>query len=178
MFTRSAVVALTGISESRLKTLIRREQLPPYLSKKNDAELSDPKLAQVIEGPNWNRWAAVEVVGVAVAERLMMEIGYADGLPPVTAAKIVVNNAIAIHEAQERPDTDIWAGYVGHADSKACGGFNVCGSFREIAQKIEQSKSEYRDCETARAFLVNVSAVIRAVKQRAAKNGIDFELEV
>lgn len=163
MYTRRDVCTLTGIEESRFKTLARREQLPTLRVVPNDEDE---------QASGWNRFNSFEVIQLAIAERLMCQIGYADGLRPDTAAKIASQCGEGIETALRRSAADIWVGYVGVPAERGGvdGGMNVHGTFFQIAKRL----AELGDGPAERVFLVNVSEVVRAIKQRADEHRLLF----
>lgn len=179
MHTRQDVCALTGIPVERFKTLARRDQLPTFHT--TPAGVSDEILDKARER-NWNWFAPYDVFRIAIQAQLMAEIGYADGLAASTAEKIVSNNNECIRPVFflapkgriEKPSHhDIWIGYLGFTDADGGnkGGQNLGGSLSNIVSTI---KSDERQGHKSRLFLVNVSAVLREIRQRANRLGIEF----
>lgn len=90
MFSRQDVCALTGIPVARFKSLARRNQLPtPYVPPAGASEDAQDHAKE----RGWNWFSPIDVLNIAVQERLMMQIGYADGFGADTAANVVTNNA-------------------------------------------------------------------------------------
>jgi hypothetical protein len=179
MFSRKDVCALTGIPVVRFKNLARRDQLPTiYVPPAGASEEAQDHAKE----RGWNWFTPIDVLGIAVQERLMMQIGYADGLGADTAAKIVVGNAgdigrmfwLASAPVGEPSPHDLWIGYLGYTDreGKSYGGWNISGSLATItAKSIELPAGGQRP---SRLALVNVSAVLRDIRNNAARLGITF----
>jgi len=168
MYTRRDVCGLTGIDETRFKTLARRDQLPTLLAERG------PDESHRDEGRvrGWNRFTSFEVIQIAVAERLMCQIGYADGVRPETAAKIASQCGNGIARMLGKPNgPDIWVGYVGSPveHGGADGGQDVADTILQIAKKIADLRPS-----AERVFLVNVGEVIRTIEQRAERFNILF----
>lgn len=110
----------------------------------------------------------------------MMEIGCADGYSADTAAKIVTNNAgdigriywLAAPTIGEPSRHDIWIGYLGYTDQdgRSYGGWNVGGDLDTVLQKVKANGEQQK----ARLVLVNASAVLRDIRNTAARLKIDF----
>lgn len=157
-FRRQHVCALTGIPVPRFKTLLMREQLP----------VATP--GSMAELDVWGDYSAFDVLAIAIAERLMCQMGYADGLPPGSAQQIV-SNSIGLLDHNfiaSKPRADQWIGYAAFADRD--GGFNVGGSLTDILEQVRSNP----DNPPARMFLVNASEALRDVKARAKQSGIPF----
>jgi hypothetical protein len=178
MFSRQATCDLTGISVEQFKTLARRDQLPITLT-------PNPSTRAVWESAGergWNRFTSFEVFKIAVFERLLSEIGYADGLGTQTALKIVDNGGMLadVFEMCRNCNgvpkrADIWIGYLGIANDKSSrnvGGRNLAGVLKDILSSVQKEAVE--PFSPARLFLVNVSAVMRAVLIRSEKLKIAF----
>jgi hypothetical protein len=177
MHTRQDVCALTGIPVERFKTLARREQLPTVCVPPTGT--SEETLDRVRER-NWNWFTPIDVFRIAIQSRLMSEIGY-DGLAASTAANIVISNSSDIgnvfHLAskgkiEKSSHHDIWIGYLGITDADDKN--NVCrdlsGSLANIVSTIKSVDQGHK----SRLFLVNASAVLREIRQRANRLGIEF----
>jgi hypothetical protein len=129
----------------------------------------------------WNWFAPFDVLCIAVQERLMMQIGYADGFGADTAAKIVSNNSGDIGNIfhlesatiGEPSPHDLWIGYLGYTDheGKSHGGWNISGSLVGITAKAIQPAGGQRP---ARLALVNVSEVLRSIRNNAVMMNIQF----
>jgi hypothetical protein len=169
MFQRKEVCKLTGIEEGRFKILAHRGQLPSLQAEDEGADAQ--------EAAGWKRYSALDVLMIALAERLMGQIGYADGLRPDTAAKIVSNALSGLDldplAADTAPD-DRWIGYVGEPAEPGSidGGWNVSGSVAQVALRIVESAADGN--RPARVFLINVSEVLREVRHRAEAGQITF----
>lgn len=160
MFTRQEACVLTGIPVQRFKSLVRRDQIAIIIP----------------NGPGWTYFSAMDVFKAAVQERLSCEIGYADGLSPDTAARIVSNNAEVLEDffwqfpgGEAEPDK--WIGYVGFSGDLDVnnGGKNIFGTLSEVTKSLEPNN------QPIRLFLVNADAVLREVAARAIKHlNIDF----
>lgn len=183
MFSRQDVCALTGISVARFKSLARRDQLPTtYVPPAGASEDTQDHAKE----RGWNWFSPVDVLLIAVQERLMMQIGYADGYADGssadTAAKIVINNAgdigrifwLASPTIGEPSPHDLWVGYLGYTDrlGGSYGGRNIGGSLATIV--AEQVKVDTAGEQPARLVLVNVSAVLRDIRNNAARLNITF----
>lgn len=175
MFTRQDVCALTGIPVERFKSLARRNQLPTIYVPPAGASAG---IQDHAKERGWNWFSPIDVLLIAVQERLMAQIGYADGFSADTAAKIVINNAgdignilwLASPTIGETSPHDIWVGYLGYTDQVGGdnGGRNVSGSLASIVGWIEA------DADKSRLVLVNVSAVLRDIRNRADRLNIEF----
>lgn len=179
MFSRQDVCALTGIPVTRFKNLARRDQLPTiYVPPAGASE----EVQDHAKERGWNWFSPIDVLCIAVQERLMMQIGYADGFGADTAAKIVVNNAgdisrifwLASAKIGDPSPNDLWVGYLGHTDSagNSLGGRNLGGSLAKIV--AEQIKTDSEDERPARVVLANVSAALRDIRNNAGRLGITF----
>ncbi|WP_139315213.1 hypothetical protein [Mongoliimonas terrestris] len=167
----SEAAFLAGVPVDQLKSLRNRDQLP-FLSP--GAENYDRERLDGRTKREWARFIAEDCVLLAVARRLGEQVGYAEGLPPSTTAKIVDNNRTAILKAAKNPGWDVWIGY-----SAGDFGFNLAGTISDVAEKIAERENEaLAEGRPApvRAFLVNVSQVVREVRARAAEAKIDFTL--
>lgn len=186
MYTRRDVCALTGLSEAQFKNLARRDQFPF----ERPQTLNSEAYRDDIGAPGWNRFSAVDVLLIAVQQRLMSTIGYADGLGPETARNIVGNNGGAIADMlRASVKSDEWIGYVGQPIERggSDGGFNVSGSVAAVFERISRrcvaegdptSSSLFTaDSAAERIFLVNVSEVLRALRSRALAAGLQFPKE-
>jgi hypothetical protein len=154
---RQTVCALSAIPVARFKTLARRHQLPKLV----DAEYDD-------EGDDEGSYSDLDVLAIAVAERLMCQLGYSDGLPPGAAQQIVSNSLGLLEHPFTAGRADHWIGYVGQTS----GGYNVSGT---LAQILAEVRSASEECgPAARIFIVNVSDVLRDVKARAERLELPF----
>jgi hypothetical protein len=171
MFTRQDVCALTGIPVERVKSLIRRDELPFSRSLVGLQGKSQERA--------WNRFSAFEVFLIAIQECLFRQNGYADGVSAKTASDIVTNNKQAIYDALCSPSSDYkndqWIGYAGSAWDDATnenpGGRNVFGALEEVMKMLRREQ----DNAYARLLIVNADATLREVHARAKKNlKIDF----
>lgn len=169
MFTRSIAALLSGMSEDQIKNFSRSDRAPSFLRSGEDL------------GPGrWTRYSARDIVLIALAERLRMQIGYAEGLRPDTAAKIAAHAAWSIEDALASTHP-IWAGYVGepldHTDrgtgEDRKGGYNVAGTLPDISAKI----ASMPEGAPVRLFLVNVTEVIREVRARAKQHAVHLDLD-
>lgn len=177
MFTRQDVCALTGIPVERFKSLARRNQLPTVYAPPRGAPEDCQDRAKE---RGWNWFSPIDVLLIAVQERLTAQIGYADGSDTGTATNVVVNNAgdigrifwLASPTIGDPSPDDLWVGYVGHADrldgSSGCS--HLGGSLARIMQKAGGDTAQ----EGARLVLVNVSAVLRDVRTNADRLKITF----
>lgn len=161
-FQRQSVCFLTNIPVERFKTLARRDQLPT--------------LPDQIEDRDGERrqYSDLDVLAIAVAERLWCQIGYAEGLLPGPASKIVGNALGGLDNILfSNPRSDQWIGYVGQPSERggSLGGYNVAGSLAEIFAAIRAANDE---APSERVFLINVSEVFRAIRMRAEKHGIQY----
>lgn len=179
MFSRQDVCALTGIPVARFKSLARRNQLPtPYVPPAGASEDAQDHAKE----RGWNWFSPIDVLNIAVQERLMMQIGYADGFGADTAANVVTNNAgdigrifwLASARIGEPSPHDLWVGYLGYTDrlGGSYGGRNLSGSLAAIV--AEQINSDSDDGQAARVALVNVSAVLRDIRNSAIRLNITF----
>lgn len=177
MFSRQDICALTGIPVARFKSMARRGQLPTtHLPVGATEEIQDQAKER-----GWNWFSPIDALMIAVQERLMMQIGYADGFGADTAAKIVSNNAGAIGNIYwlssptigEPSPHDLWIGYLGYTNQlgETNGGSNLGGALASINDVIT---ADSMNQNPARASLVNVSGVLREVRCRAVKLGINF----
>lgn len=177
MFTRQDVCALTGIPVERFKSLARRNQLPTvYVPPRGAPEDCQDRAKE----RGWNWFSPIDVLLIAVQERLTAQIGYADGSDPRTAANVVVNNAgdigriywLASSTIGDASQDDLWVGYVGHADrlDDGSGCSHVGGSLARIMETIGDDTAR----EGRRLVLVNVSAVLRDVRTNADRANIMF----
>lgn len=168
MFTRSMASLLSGMSEEQIKNFARSDRSPSFL-----------RSGEELRHSRWTRYTPRDVILIALTERLRMQIGYAEGLRPDTAAKIAAHAAWSIADALASP-TPLWAGYVGEpldyqdrgTGENRKGGLNVAGSLTEIAEKI----ASLDHGTPVRLFLVNVTEVIKEVLARAKDHGIQLDL--
>jgi hypothetical protein len=179
MFSRQDVCALTGIPVTRFKNLARRDQLPTiYVPPAGVSE----DVQDHVKERGWNYFTPIHVLQIAVQERLMMQIGYADGFGADTAAKIVINNAgdigrifwLASATIGEPSPDDLWMGYLGFTDrdGKNYGGCNVSGTLAAIS--AEPLKMTAGGRQPTRLALVNVSEVLRSIRNNAVRMNIQF----
>jgi hypothetical protein len=175
MFTRQEVCTLTEIPVERIKSLVRRQELPTAFFLV--PSLSDTRRDQIKER-GWNRFSALEVFSIAVQESLFRQIGYADGLSAETASRIAGNNAHALVEVLSSPSKvsrkDKWVGYAGSeregTDAENPGGRNIFGTLEDILKTLQRGDDGH-----VRLFLANADAVLREVQARAKKHlKIDF----
>src|ERR1700736_6136539 len=104
MFTRGDVCMLTGIDVEDFKNRARRDLLPVNADEPCDGR---------------RRFSNAEVLRIAVADRLVTRIGYADGTSQETASKIASNNAGAIADALTgRTRAEVWAPRFRRRESK------------------------------------------------------------
>jgi hypothetical protein len=173
MYTRARVCTLAGMDPERFKSLARRDQLPtnfvPIGKHKGDDNIQDE-----IRTRGWNRFSNFDAACIAVTNALASQMGYADGLTHATASKVVSCNSGAITEALENSKatpnaSDIWVGYVAYGNG---GGANRAGDLASIALTLlaELNAGE----QVARVFAVNVSDVLRTMRQRATEAGFQF----
>jgi hypothetical protein len=166
--TRKDVCNLTEIDVEQFKTHARRDQLPTFY-----IPYADEQNLDAVGERGWNRFSDLEVVQIAVFERLMCEMGYAKGLAPDSAKVIAFNASGAIQRIFEQEFTiDQWVGYMASRD----GGQNVDGSLTEIFERIDTfcRQSAKAQPKPERIFLVNVSEIIRTLRTRAADLKISF----
>jgi hypothetical protein len=179
MFTRQDVCALTGIPVAAFKTRARRNQLPTVVA--NGAFNNAPEdIRDHAKERGWNWFSPIDVLLIAVQQRLMMEIGYSDGYGADTAANVVTKNASEIGRIYwlasptiDKPSPhDLWVGYVGFTDheGRASGGREIGGHIEGILSSIAADG----DRQKARLGIVNVSAVLRDVRNNAARCNISF----
>ncbi|RXG87649.1 hypothetical protein [Bradyrhizobium vignae] len=179
MFSRQDVCALTGIPVARFKSLARRDQLPTaYVPPAGASE----EIQDHAKERGWNWFSPIDVLLIAVQERLMMQIGYAEGFAADTAAKVVTNNAgdigrifwLASKTIGEPSPHDLWVGYLGYTDrlGGSHGGRNLSGSLATIV--AEQINSDTPEAQPARVVLVNVSAVLRDIRNSATRLNVTF----
>jgi hypothetical protein len=179
MFSRQDVCALTGIPVERFKSLARRDQLPTiYVPPAGASE----DVQDHAKERGWNWFTPIHVLQIAVQERLMAQIGYAGGFGADTAAKIVINNAgdigrifwLASAPVGEPSPNDLWIGYLGYTDrvGNSYGGRNLSGSIAAIV--AEQVEVDAEGEQPARIVLANVSAVLRDIRNNAARLNIAF----
>jgi hypothetical protein len=172
MFTRKAVALLTGIPETRLATLMRRDQLP--ITRDPEADRMD-LIAIAETGRSWTRFNTHDVVAIAVAEAFSRRAGLTTGLGPDAAAALASNLRGEVTVGASAHTEDRYAGYVSQAVEPLAidGGFFVFGSFTEIASKVRiASKSPPRP---SRVILVNVDEIIREIRIRATNFSMDFD---
>jgi hypothetical protein len=166
--TRKDVCNLIEMDVEQFKTHARRDQFPTFY-----IAYADEKNLDAVGERGWNRFSDLEIVQIAVFERLMCEMGYAKGLPPDSAKLISINAGGAIQRIFEKQfSVDQWVGYVAGRD----GGANVDGSLIEICARVEKlyAKSPNSRPKPGRIFLVNVSEIIRRLRARAARLKISF----
>ncbi|MBH5400446.1 hypothetical protein HZZ13_22010 [Bradyrhizobium sp. CNPSo 4010] len=177
MFTRQDVCAMTGIPVAAFKTRARRDQLPTVNVPSQGAT---DEIRDRAKERGWNWFSPVDVLLIAVQERLMMEIGYADGSSAATAAKIVECNAgdighmywLASPTIGEPSPHDLWVGYLGYTDQggRNSGGRNLGG---DLVSVLGQLKADVEQ-QKARLVLVNASTVLRDIRNNAARFNITF----
>lgn len=172
MFTRRTVAQLTGIPETRLATLMRRDQLPIV----HNPEAANFDVISIdVTGRSWTRFSAQDVIAIGVAEAFSRRAGLTTGLGPDAAAALASNLRGEVTVGASAHTEDRYAGYVSQAVEPLAidGGFFVFGSFTEIASKVRiASKSPPRP---SRVILVNVDEIIREIRIRATNFSIDFD---
>lgn len=162
-YSRQTVCSLAGIDVDRFKVLARRGQNIAWLQEGEDGEAFDPyERRPPISG--------FQALLLAIQTELTLPAGMLDGLSPPDAYQIVNNNAHAVHEAVKSREP-YFIGYAGDPQDGRAGGFQLFGSFAEVAAMVASKGGN-----PARVTLVNVSRVYQAVLDRAAVLGIEFAL--
>lgn len=166
MYTRIDLCALSGIDIDNFKSLWRRDQLP--------IAAGANVRARRVEG-----YSALDVITVAVGQAFISQAGYERGLQASGAMPIAAAASDWIHAAFAKPSgDDIWAGMLGarvgrFENGRVKAGWHVGGTLAEVTAEISRENSRSRS-GVVRAFLINVSEVIREVQERARQARIFF----
>jgi hypothetical protein len=165
MFTRQEVCTLADIPVERIKSWIRRNELPTAYTRDQAKQAG------------WNRFSAVEVFKIAIQESLFRQIGEFSGVAADTASWVVAMNGDAVQKiisSGTPKDKDRWIGYAGalrDGSTKEKSVYsNVSGSLDDILTALQPAGGRY-----VRLLLVNADDVLRQVQARAKKHlKIDF----
>jgi hypothetical protein len=170
MITRSQLLGLAALDDNRLKSLVRRDQVP-------FAEGGD--FGAPADVPARNRYRDADALLLILQD----DLSRYGGLDLSTASSIVVSNIGAIQDRWGMVMADaaaIWIGaaFLDDGPGATPGRSHVAGTLQEIEQwlAIDVFGEGPRRTQAFRLALVNVNRALATLLQRAGAAGIEIDI--